>query len=125
MHRVTEARTDEMMKLTTADAIAQPSNVDVPRPSSSRITSERGVACASIDDVSFSSTKNVLCEVSVVFYGRANPRVTSRGAQIHTSPERMRSLAPTRVNTLSTTDIVQADAGTMAPICAKHVLKPW
>ena len=46
--------------LTTAQAIAVPSYVAVPRPSSSTRTSECLVACLRIVDVSLSSTKNVL-----------------------------------------------------------------
>ena len=46
--------------LTTAHAIAVPSYVAVPRPSSSTRTRECLVACLRIVDVSLSSTKNVL-----------------------------------------------------------------
>ena len=61
----------------TACAIATPSCVLVPRPSSSRITSERGVACLRMSEVSESSTMKV------------------------DSPESMLSKAPMRVKTAS------------------------
>jgi hypothetical protein len=43
----------------TACAMAVPSKVDVPRPSSSRMTSERAVAFLRITLVSLNSTKKV------------------------------------------------------------------
>ena len=79
----------------TADAMAAPSLVAVPLPSSSRATSECRVTPRSIAAVSPSSTMNVDC-----------PAPTS-------------SLAPARTKTASAADIRNDAAGTSAPTCAR------
>ncbi|MNV73051.1 hypothetical protein D3C71_1661810 [compost metagenome] len=79
----------------TAWAIAMPSPVDVPRPSSSIIIRLRGVACSVISWMSAISTINVLW-----------PPIRS-------------SAAPIRVNTRSITGISALSAGTKQPICAR------
>jgi len=82
----------------TALAMLTPSNVEVPLPTSSRITRLSGVAFLSISETSLISTMNVLC-----------PAVRS-------------SEAPTLVKILSTTDIFAELAGTNEPICAIKVI---
>mmetsp|Transcript_60765 Transcript_60765/g.100931 ORF Transcript_60765/g.100931 Transcript_60765/m.100931 type:complete len:249 (+) Transcript_60765:450-1196(+) len=72
-------------------AIAIPSCVAVPRPSSSRITSERRVACCRMRDVSSSSTLKV------------------------ERPAMMASFAPTRVKMRSTGERATWSAGTQQP----------
>jgi hypothetical protein len=47
-----------------AVAMAQPSTVAVPRPSSSKMTSERGVAARKMAEASLISSKNVLLPVA-------------------------------------------------------------
>ena len=78
----------------TARAIAIPSYVLVPRPISSRMSSDRGVALWRIALVSIISTMKVDC------------------------PDVRSSPAPTRVKTRSTTPIRADDAGTKLPHCA-------
>ena len=90
---------DVQMCSATARAMLTPSNVEVPRPTSSRITRLSGVAFRSISDTSLISTMNVDC-----------PAVRS-------------SEAPTRVNILSTTDIFAESAGTKLPICAINTMR--
>mmetsp|Transcript_3027 Transcript_3027/g.10132 ORF Transcript_3027/g.10132 Transcript_3027/m.10132 type:complete len:227 (+) Transcript_3027:1054-1734(+) len=75
-------------------AIAIPSNVAVPLPSSSRITSERGVALLRMSDVSSSSTRKV------------------------DRPAMIASFAPTRVKIRSTGESEQHSAATQQPNCA-------
>jgi hypothetical protein len=79
---------------TTERAIAMPSYVLVPRPISSRMSSERDVALCRIALVSIISTMNV------------------DWPDVRSSP------APTRVNTRSTTPIDADAAGTKPPHCA-------
>mmetsp|Transcript_4869 Transcript_4869/g.12487 ORF Transcript_4869/g.12487 Transcript_4869/m.12487 type:complete len:388 (-) Transcript_4869:1385-2548(-) len=74
--------------------MAIPSNVAVPRPSSSRMTSESTVAPASTADVSSNSTRNVEC------------------------PARILSFAPTRVKMASAGVNSAEAAGTWQPSCA-------
>ena len=80
--------------LRTAKAMATPSNVEVPLPNSSKITSECFVANLAILAVSSISMKKVL-----LFYKRL-------------------SLAPIRVKILSTIESLQLLAGTKHPIYA-------
>src|SRR5205814_9243919 len=81
-------------------AIATPSYVDVPRPSSSRSTRLRAVAPCRIALVSLISTMNV------------------------DWPRARLSDAPTRVNSRSTTPTMARRAGTNAPICASTTHRP-
>mmetsp|Transcript_22144 Transcript_22144/g.72271 ORF Transcript_22144/g.72271 Transcript_22144/m.72271 type:complete len:388 (+) Transcript_22144:609-1772(+) len=74
--------------------MAMPSKVAVPRPSSSRITSERAVACLRMSEVSSSSTRKV------------------------ERPAMMASFAPTRVKMRSTGESEHASAATQQPRCA-------
>ena len=84
-----------------AQAIDRPSKVAVPRPISSRITSERGVAWLRIAAVSTISTMKV-----------ERPRARS-------------SAAPTRENSRSTTPICARRAGTKLPICASTAMSAF
>jgi diguanylate cyclase (GGDEF)-like protein len=84
-----------------AVTIETPSNVEVPRPTSSSTTSERRVALARIEAVSRISTMKVL-----------SPRATL-------------SLAPTRERIRSTTPMRAAFAGTYAPICARIAISAF
>mmetsp|Transcript_6430 Transcript_6430/g.15486 ORF Transcript_6430/g.15486 Transcript_6430/m.15486 type:complete len:217 (-) Transcript_6430:1142-1792(-) len=79
--------------------MAMPSKVAVPRPSSSRMTSEWRVAWRRMRAVSSSSTRKV------------------------ESPAMMASLAPTRVKTRSTGLSRQASAGTQQPRCAMSTVR--
>ena len=76
-----------------------PSYVEVPRPSSSKSTKERGVTLLRMSEASVISTINV------------------------DSPSEMLSEAPTRVNILSTRPIRAESAGTKLPICAMSVIR--
>ena len=75
-----------------------PSKVDVPRPISSKMRSERGVAFFKISATSFISTMNVDC------------------------PEARSSDAPMRVKSLSTMPMRALAAGTKLPICAMRTI---
>ena len=81
-------------------AILNPSNVLVPRPTSSSRMSDLGVALFRMFAASFISTRNVL------------------------SPAAKLSEAPTRVNILSTIPMVAASAGTKLPTWASKTIKP-
>ena len=83
---------------TTAHAMASPSNVEVPRPTSSSSTRLRGVTLLRIDAASTISTRNV------------------------DWPRARLSCAPTRVNTRSITPMRAERAGTQAPICARSTM---
>src|ERR1022692_828274 len=83
---------------TTAQAMLSPSYVDVPRPISSRMMSERSVALFRMLAVSFISTMNV------------------------EFPLARSSLAPTREKILSTMPNRQEDAGTHDPTCAMRTM---
>ncbi len=76
----------------TDQAMDSPSKVAVPRPISSRMTSERSVALLMMSDVSFISTMNV------------------------DWPFARSSLAPTRQKILSVSPMCADSAGTYAPI---------
>ena len=78
--------------------MAIPSKVDVPRPISSRISSECGVAFLRISATSFISTMNV------------------------DWPEARSSDAPMRVKSRSTTPMRADFAGTNEPICAMSTI---
>ena len=75
-----------------------PSKVEVPRPISSRMSSDEAVACLSIPAISFISTMKV------------------------DWPEARSSDAPILVNTRSTTPMVALFAGTKEPICAMRTM---
>ena len=75
-----------------------PSKVDVPRPISSKMRSERGVAFLRMSATSFISTMNVDC------------------------PEARSSDAPMRVKSLSTMPMRALAAGTKLPICAMRTI---
>ena len=79
----------------TARAMARPSAVDVPRPTSSKRTRESSVAARRMVASSVISTMNV------------------------DWPPAMSSLAPTRVNTRSTRRRSALAAGTKLPACAR------
>ena len=79
-------------------AIEMPSYVLVPRPSSSKSTSERGDMLFMMFADSLISTINVLSPIEIL------------------------SLAPTRVKILSTTPMCALSAGTNEPICASNVM---
>mmetsp|Transcript_21648 Transcript_21648/g.60053 ORF Transcript_21648/g.60053 Transcript_21648/m.60053 type:complete len:228 (-) Transcript_21648:1265-1948(-) len=87
------------MWCSTAEAMAAPSRVAVPRPSSSNATSDLLVALWSIAAVSASSTKNV------------------------DWPVMMWSLAPMRTKMASTGERVRLSAGTQPPICASKAAR--
>ncbi|OQC71357.1 MAG: hypothetical protein BWX45_01194 [Deltaproteobacteria bacterium ADurb.Bin002] len=76
-----------------------PSNVEVPRPTSSRMTRLRGVASVRICAVSIISTINVLWPLTRL------------------------SDAPIRVKILSTTPMRAREAGTKLPICARSTIR--
>ena len=78
-----------------AHARPKPSYVDVPRPSSSMITSDLGVAFLTIDDVSSISAMNV------------------------DTPRDWTSPAPTRASTASTGEISASSHGTKQPACTQ------
>ena len=84
----------------TAQAMATPSYVEVPRPISSRSTRLRSLAPWRIALVSLISTMNV------------------------DWPRARLSEAPTRVNSRSTTPTTARRAGTNAPICASTTHSP-
>ena len=75
-----------------------PSKVDVPRPISSRIRRDLGVAFLRMSATSFISTMNVDC------------------------PEARSSDAPMRVKSLSTMPMRALAAGTKLPICAMRTI---
>ncbi len=81
--------------------MARPSKVAVPRPISSRITRERGVAWFRIAAVSTISTMKV------------------------ERPAARSSPAPTRENSRSTMPICAASAGTKAPACARIAISAF
>src|SRR5919108_749881 len=85
---------------TTAHAMARPSNVEVPRPTSSSSTRLRDVRLLRIDAVSTISTRNV------------------------DWPRARLSWAPTRVNRRSIRPSRAERAGTKAPICASTTMWP-
>src|SRR2546422_7362365 len=85
---------------TTAPAMAGPSKVEVPRPTSSSSTRLLGVTLLRIDAASTISTRKV------------------------DWPRARLSWAPTRVNTRSTTPMRAERAGTHAPIWARMAIRP-
>lgn len=66
----------------TACATATPSYEEVPRPSSSRMTSERGLASERIFLVSESSTKNVLCAAKMLSLAPRRDMMRSTGVSV-------------------------------------------
>ena len=66
-------------------AIAVPSNVDVPLPSSSMITNERLVAPRTAAEVSASSTKNVDCPHRILSEAPRRVKIRSTGVSAHLS----------------------------------------
>ena len=84
-----------------AHAMLSPSNVLVPRPTSSSRMSERGVALLRMLAVSFISTRNVLSPAA-----RLSRRADAREDRVHDADARARA------------------AGTNAPTCASSTIEP-
>ena len=99
--KMVRQRIAECSASSTAQAIARPSSVAVPRPISSTTTSERGPAWCRMAAVSVISTMKV-----------ERPRARS-------------SAAPTRENSRSTTPIVALSAGTGRPAWASTTISAF
>ena len=112
----------------TADAMAAPSEVEVPRPNSSRATRLRLVARFRADAVSVSSTKNVDCKPDICWCHAFQYYQKRLGADCcclltRTWPEMMKSRAPVRTK-MASTGVSSSDlAGTQAPTWASKAAR--